>query len=301
MQNDRNFINELKHQYHSGGMYIKLIFVNVIIFLLIGLIGVVARLSESNEINGIISAIFTMETDVSLFLTKPWGLFTSMFSHFGFMHLAFNMLMLFFMGRPFEHYFGSKRLLTVYIVGGLVGGLFELLAHNIFPSLLDSQTVVLGASGSIMAIFIGLAFYKPNLPLSFFGLFELKIIYLGLIYLILDIVNLGAQDGTAHFAHLGGAIVGVLAAQQPSSPRNIISRVENIFKNIVSSFSKLGKKSSTRYRVDPKKMSDEDFNVNKKKRQEKTDQILDKISKSGYESLTKKEKEFLFNQSNKNS
>lgn len=300
MQNDRSFTDELKYQYKMGGMHVKLIFANVVVFLLIGILSVFGRLlNQIPEVEGFIDIVFTLDTNLSEFIYHPWGLFTSFFSHVGFLHLALNMLLLYFMGKAFEHYFGASRLLAVYIIGGIVGGLFEILAHNLFPALLEN-TSVLGASGSVMAIFIGLAFYKPNMPVSLFGVFQFKIIYLGLIYLALDLLSLGINDGTAHFAHVGGAVVGILAAQQPNSPRNFIVRIEKLMNRIWNLFSNFKKGNSRPSVSNPRKKTDEEFNMEAKQRQEKTDKILEKISKSGYESLTKAEKDFLFRQSNRN-
>ncbi len=298
MQTDRNFIDEIKHQYKFGGMHIKLIFINVLTFLFIGLFTVLARLSSNDSLNFLMDEIFTLQTDFLPFLQKPWGLVTSIFAHFEIMHILFNMLMLYFAGKLFEHFFGAKRLLAIYILGGIVGGLFEILAHSLVPSMANESAVIVGASGSIMAIFIGLAFYKPNLPVSVFGLFEFKIIYLGLIYLVFDIFSLGINDGTAHFAHLGGAIIGVIASQQANSSANFVFRFEQfLYKlfNLFSTFNFKAKKKTTFQNKRPK--TDEEFNVEKKNRQEQINKILDKIAKSGYESLSKSEKEFLFKQS----
>ncbi len=300
MQNDRSFIDELKYQYKYGGMHIKLIFANVIVFLLISILSAFGNLlavPESMEFW--LRSIFTLSTNFSEFIYRPWGLFTSFFSHFGILHLAFNMLMLYFAGKAFEHYFGAKRLLAVYIIGGLVGGISEMLAHNLFPGLATS-TYVLGASGSTTAIFIALAFYKPNMPVALFGVIQMKIIYLGLAYIALDLINLGVNDNTAHFAHVGGAIVGILAAQQPNSSRNLLVRIEHLMSRISKFFTTFNKGKSGRKPVNPRMKTDEEFNMEVKERQRKTDQILEKISKSGYESLSKAEKEFLFRQSNKN-
>lgn len=300
MQTDRNFIEELKFQFNYGGMHIKLIFVNVLFFVLIGLFSVVGRLIGNTEIQFVLSSIFSLQTDFFEFLKMPWGLLTSIFSHFGIFHILFNMLMLFFAGRIFEHYLGSKRLLAIYILGGVIGGFFEILAHNLLPTMANQSVVIVGASGSIMAIFIGLAFYKPNLPISLFGMIEFKIIYLGLIYLLVDVFSLGLNDGTAHFAHLGGAIVGILAAQQVTSSQNIVFKFETFLFKISSFFSKLkfSSKKNVNSHYQNRKKTDEEYNLDAKKRQEQTNKILDKISKSGYESLSKAEKEFLFKQSN---
>lgn len=292
--NNRNFLDEIKHQYQYGGMHIKLIFVNAIVFLVIGLLSVIGRLLLLPDVELFLANIFTLQSDFSSFLFKPWGLITSIFAHFGFLHLIFNMMMLFFAGKLFESYFGSYRLLAIYLLGGVTGGLFEILAHSFVPALANQSSVIVGASGSIMAIFIGLAFYKPNLVVSLFGLLDLKIIYLALIYIVYDFLSLGLNDGTAHFAHLGGAIIGLLAAQKTNSSSNIIVRFEQFIRN----FEKIIKGQGLPKKTKPvKHMTDEEFNVTKKANQHKIDEILDKISKSGYESLSKAEKEFLFKQS----
>lgn len=300
MQSDRNFMDELKYRYKTGAMHIKLIFVNAIFFLLIGLFTVIANLAGAEEFKLLAQDIFTLQTDFSDFIYKPWGLFTSIFSHFGLLHFAFNMLMLYFSGSIFQHFFSGQRLLAIYILGGIAGGIFEILAHTVMPGLADQPTVVVGASGSIMAIFICLAFYKPNIPISLFGIFQMPIIYLGIFFLVIDFISLGMDDGTAHFAHLGGAIIGMVAAQRPHSLNNFVYSFERFLERIGKFFSSFRNRSTVRVsyknRQDPRKMKDEDFNVDKKKRQEQVNQILDKISKSGYESLSKAEKEFLFKQ-----
>lgn len=303
MQSDRNFFEELKYRYTYGGMHVKLIFVNAIVFLFIAVLLVFARLMGKSPEMGWLSyflrQIFTLQADFWGLLTKPWGLFTSMFAHFGFIHFIFNMIFLYFSGKILESFFGSKRLLYTYLVGGIAGGLFEILAHEIFPAMATQTNVIVGASGSIMAIFMALAFYRPNLEVRLFGIIPVRLIILGILYLLYDIFSLGANDGTAHFAHLGGAIVGILSIKNPHSSRNFLFVIEqkvDQFLNKIKSWAQPKSKLKVKKGGAPFR-KDEDFNVDRKLRQEKTDAILDKISKSGYESLTKAEKDFLFNQS----
>jgi membrane associated rhomboid family serine protease len=285
-----SFIDEIKNNYRYGGAYIKLIYANVIVFLFIGLLNVLSRLLILPSLGIFLNNVFTLNSNFNDFLFQPWGLFTSIFAHFGLFHLLFNMLMLFFTGKIFESFFGSKKLVIIYFLGGLAGGLFEILAHSLLPSFQGVNSVIVGASGSIMAIFVGLAFYRPNLMVALFGVINVKIIYLALIYILYDFLSIGANDGTAHFAHLGGAIIGILSSRNPFSKSNILNQIENLL-----STNKLFQNKKSAKNV--KYMKDEDFNLEKKKNQEKTDQILDKISKSGYDSLSKSEKEFLFKQS----
>jgi hypothetical protein len=203
------------------------------------------------------------------------------------------MLFLYFSGRFFEQYFSRKKLWLTYLFGGICGGILELVANNLFPALQGTNVVILGASGSIMAIFTALAFYQPNLQVQLFGIFPIRIYFLALFFLFKDLINIGTDDQIAHFAHLGGALFGLLSIQKMHSSKNILTRLEGFFIRIKGLFSvkKQPKKTRTRFK------SDEEFNVEKRQKQERMDEILDKISQSGYDSLTKAEKDFLFNQS----
>jgi hypothetical protein len=144
-----------------------------------------------------------------------------------------------------------------------------------------------------MAIFTALAFYQPNIQVSLFGIFPIRIYFLALFFLFKDLINIGTDDQIAHFAHLGGAIFGLLSIQNLHSSKNILTRLEGVLLRIISFFKPKEKVKRTKTRF----KTDEEFNHEKHLKQVKMDQILDKISKSGYDSLTKAEKDFLFNQS----
>ncbi len=301
MQQQRSILDELKHQYKSGGMFMKLIFINAIVFLVINLIGVAGRLSGGGTqilLEGVVTDVFTVQTGLKAFITHPWGIITSIFSHQGFFHLLFNMVMLYSFGRLFLQFFSQKRLLYTYILGGIFGGLFEIIS-TIFPAI--SAHPVIGASGAVMAIIFAVAVHKPYLELNLFGTFKVKLIVIAGVLFILNFINLGYEiedgdgGGTAHFAHIGGAVLGFLSVQQLKSSTNIISMAQRFGDWFLSLFRKKPKLSVSK--GDARRMSDEDYNQDKKLRQEQVDKILDKISKSGYESLSKKEKDFLFKQS----
>ena len=213
------------------------------------------------------------------------------------------MLFLYFSGKMFESIFDAQRMWGTYILGGLTGSLFEVIAHYIFPVLQGKSSVIVGASGSIMAIFAAMAFHRPRLQVQLFGIFPVPLIALAGFFILTDIFSLGKNDGTAHFAHLGGAVIGMISVQNLYSKKNIISifsslikRSNDLLKNLFSTNSKMKIKKGGATRG-PEFKTDEEYNVDKKKRQEIIDLILDKISKSGYDSLTKAEKEFLFDQS----
>nr|WP_294861258.1 rhomboid family intramembrane serine protease [uncultured Fluviicola sp.] len=297
MQNDRTLSEELKFQFRFGGMHIKLIFVNSLVFLAMLFLGMAWNVSQSTWINWVRIKLFTLQTNLGDFIKAPFGLVTSIFTHFDFFHFLFNMLFLYFSGSLFRRFFSDRRMLHVYIVGGIVGGICELIANQF----LGKGTIVLGASGSIMALFIAISVYKPNITINLFGIFPLKIYVLALIYVVSDIAQTLHSDGTAHFAHLGGALIGFLSVQNMHSSSNIINWTESVQQRILGFF-------SGRKRKGPKLKAqkggrvvktDEEYNMDSKAKQAKIDKILDKISKSGYESLTKAEKDFLFSQSNK--
>ena len=206
------------------------------------------------------------------------------------------MLFLHFSGQLFEQIFDRRRLWQTYIFGGIAGGILEISAHYLFPSFQNTDQVVVGASGSIMAIFTALAFHSPNIRVNLFGIFPVKIYLIAIFFLLNDLIGISdSSDNVAHFAHLGGAIFGLISIQSLHSNRNIL----NVLGNFFGRFKALFSHSNSSKKVKTKFKSDEDYNLEKKKRQDKTDSILDKISKSGYESLTKEEKDFLFNQSKK--
>ncbi len=306
MQGEQGLMQQLKYQLNNGTMTFRLIFINVAVFLLIKTIEVIGGLI-SGEISIIVvkflDEVFTLHTDLNQFIWKPWGLITSMFSHFGFLHILFNMVFLYFVGTYFEQVFDKKRLLYTYLLAGLAGGIIEILARLAFPGL-EESIVVVGASGAIMGVFIALAFNQPRMTVNLFGVLKIRLIFLALIYLVIDYVSLGQQDGTAHFAHLGGALIGFISIQNLYSRSNIVTAFGRFGDAIGKFFSKIfgikKKKLTVIHRATGKTYkSDTEYNQDAKARQQSIDLILDKISKSGYNSLNKEEKEFLFKESNK--
>lgn len=293
--------NDFRNQLARGSSLIRLIFINVAVFVGIRLALVIAELTDNLvPTTNVLVKAFMLNATPNGFLHAPWGLVTSIFVHFDFIHIIMNMLFLYFAGSMFLQFFTSRRLVHLYVIGGIAGGLLEIAAHAIFPALSDQPTIVVGASGSIMAVFIAMAFHKPNLQVSLFGIIPVKLIVIAGFYLLFDLLNLAKGDGTAHFAHLGGALIGFLSVQNLHSKNNIINMSETFGQKWKSFWANLFK-PKTKMRVErgggkPYK-TDEQYNLDKKAKQEKTNKILDKISKSGYESLTKAEKEFLFSQS----
>jgi membrane associated rhomboid family serine protease len=300
MSGQRSLLEDMKHQFRNGGASMRLLFINSAIFLIIQIALVFGRLANSETaVTEYVNLIFGLETQGSVFIYQPWGLITSIFAHFSLWHILFNMLFLYFIGRVFEQLFDNKRLYYTYFVGGIVGGLFEILAHLIFPALQGSSVVVVGASGSIMALFFAVAFHKPQLTVNLFGILPIRIIILAGVFLLGDFLSLGLNDGTAHFAHIGGALLGILSIQNLYSSSNIITAFQKFGDRFVNLLKKgtPSKRMKVVSKNNARQQSDEQYNAQKKERQAEIDRILDKISKSGYDSLSRQEKDFLFNQS----
>jgi len=288
MNNNRNIFQELKQTFLQGKMTHRLIIVNVAVFVLIQIYLAIFRLG------GLVSedlpnTLFTLDTSLTGFLYKPWGIITSIFAHFDLFHLFSNMLFLYFSGKFFEQIWSGKQLLITYILGGIFGGIAEIAVQSIFYSTENNGALVIGASGSIMAIFIAVAFHSPQTQLLLFGKFSIRLYFLAIFFLIQDIIGIGTKDTTAHFAHIGGALFGILSIVTtkfiPAKSPNSKGFFNQLFK------------SSKKKTVTPRFKSDEAYNQEKRTHQEKTDSILDKISKGGYESLNQSEKDFLFKQS----
>jgi membrane associated rhomboid family serine protease len=299
---ERSFIEELKSTYRTGGMFMKLIFINAVVFLGVGLVSVFAKLfdaSSADSTHAFFLFIFGLKTDYRSFFFQPWGLFTSIFAHFGIWHFLMNMLFLFFAGKAFEEFFNGQRLLYTYILGGVFGGVFEVLAHALFPALQVQQTVVVGASGSVMAIFAAIAFYRPNLEIRLFGILPIRIIFLALFFIVIDLFQLGSNDGVAHFAHLGGVFLGFLSVKNIQSKKNIINWFIAKIKKLKDRINLSGKNKMKVVQKNPRIKTDEEYNLEQKLVQEEIDKILDKIARAGYDSLSKFEKDLLFKQSKK--
>ncbi len=294
-----NLLNEIIGFFRNGSVLSRLMGINVAIFVLLGIIRLVFFLMNSPAYETIIGYT-VVPTNGDMLLSRPWTLLTYMFIHFDFFHILFNMIMLYVGGRLFSEFLGKERLSGTYILGGLSGALFFILAYNIFPVFDQARfnAVAIGASASVLAIFIAIATYMPNynLPLILFGNIRLK--YLALIFIVIDLLSIPSSNAGGHLAHLGGALWGfiyIILLKKGNDPGKFVS----IWIKALGSVFKPRPKMRVEYRAG-RPVTDDEYNRRRAENQKRMDQILDKISKHGYDSLTSEEKEILFRMSNKN-
>jgi len=281
---------EIKTSFKEGSYLTRLIYINIAVFVIVQLWNVLMFLSAGEMFS--IASFLTLPADISQLIWRPWTLISYMFLHEGFLHLLFNILWLFWFGKMFLEYFTEKKLLSVYLLGGLSGGLLYILAYNVFPAFANAlpYSSALGASASVMAIVFAVAFYVPNRILHFFFI-EVKLKYIAWFLVGLDILSIPWGNAGGHIAHLGGALFGYLFIMEYKKGNLITKPFDKLIESIFSLF-----KASPKIKVSYKNTGNKDYDYNAKKKasQKEIDKILEKIAKSGYSSLSKEEKEWLF-------
>ena len=283
-----SFIEKIKSRYKSGTIVEKLIYINLAIFIFTLFISVFQDLYKG-EMNFIVEW-FSLDDSFSSLISKPWTIITYGFLHADFLHILLNLITLYFIGNLFIEYFTQKQLLTFYVLGTLSGGILFILSQSYFPLFEGQKSVLVGASAGISAIFIGLTTYIPNYELKVRFIGFVKLWHLAAIWVGLDVLALTGGNAGGHFAHLGGALFGFLYVNQVSN------KDLKIWGKISSLFTSKKKPFKTVYKS-PKRAKKPVQNSSLN--QQQIDGILDKISKSGYDTLTKAEKEFLFKQGRK--
>ncbi|MFC2114306.1 rhomboid family intramembrane serine protease [Bacteroidota bacterium] len=290
----------------------QLIFINVLVFVFVGLIEVIFTLFKLPM--GIFDTFWrnlALSALQAEFIQKPWTFITYMFMHSGFMHILFNMLMFYWFGKIFQEYLRNEKLLSTYILGGIAGGLMYIFAYMTIPMLKGMQPYMVGASASVIAIIVATATLLPNttLHLMFIGPVRLK--YIAIVLVIIDVLLLKGDNTGGHFAHLGGAIYGFAYIKLMQNGIDIghwLTQLITLFRNAFKPNPKQkfkvhrgGKTSSGNFKESAKKESQKSTAppVKRESDQKMIDSILDKIAKSGYESLSENEKDVLFKASKK--
>jgi len=292
------FFENLKRVFRNGDSLIKLIYLNSAIFLVVKLIDILFLLFNSS--GSFISSYLAVPSSLSLLAFRFWTPLSYMFFHEDVLHILFNMIALYWFGKLFLMYFSEKQLIGLYLFGGISGALLYLLAYNIFPfyaSMLHGS-FLLGASGSIMAVMLAVAFRSPNLEMQMLFIGRVKLIYIAIVYVLVSLFGITSANGGGQLAHLGGAFAGyifVVSLRRGTDLTKVFTLILDALSNLFKPRRLKVKKTGYANR----KMTDAEFNANKVKKITEIDRILDKIKTSGYESLSAEEKKRLFEQVNK--
>ena len=275
----------LRYQYARLSVSEKLIAINIVVFVAIGLLG--------NVVFPALEGWFVLPGDFMEFLSQPWSIITYAFLHSGILHLLWNMYVLYVTGRILLNLFDGRRFLNVYFLGVILGGMFYMLTDSLFST---GGGVLLGASAGVMAVLIFVCTYIPNQEVRVI-FFNVKLWQVGIFVVLIDLlqVSSGGDNIGGRIAHLGGALLGYVYARQLSQGRDIGAGFSNFLDSLANTFKGKEKKAplKTVYKKQ-KSATKSKADYNKDSHQRKIDSILDKISKSGYESLSKAEKDFLF-------
>lgn len=285
----------LKERFRSGGILTQLIYINIGVFIIVRLTIIALQLFNADE--NLVMDYLQLPAFPYFLLHKPWTIITYMFTHYSFLHILFNMLWLYWFGKIFLFYFNGRQLGGLYIIGGIAGALLFILSYNIFPYFEDNVifSSLVGASASVMAIVFAISFYQKDyaIDLLFFG--RIKLLYLALFTIAIDMLTITSGNAGGHIAHIGGALTGIGFASLIKNGKDITNSINKVIDVIVN----LGKKRPKMKVTYKRPETDYEYNTRKQQETETIDRILDKLKHSGYESLSSEEKKRLFDASKK--
>lgn len=282
-----NWLTTLYHNYQQRSIVERIIILNVAIFVMTYLFNTLSFLF--NVDGNFIMTWFSLKPDFELLLYRPWTIITYGFLHAGFFHILFNMLVLYYFGNLFLDFFNSRQFLTYLMLGIISGGFIYILSYNFLPGLQTQQSLLVGASAGVMAVVIGIASHIPHYSLRFRFIGNIKLLYIAVALVVLDVVQIPAGNAGGHLAHLGGSLLGFLMTTYFGQGKNFVLWFEGLFTK--------SKKQPLKTVYKNRKQSKQptyQSKASKSEEQMRIDSILDKISKSGYDTLTKEEKDYLF-------
>lgn len=307
--------DDVKREFNVGNMVTRIIIINVVVFVAINFLWIIFRVThawETPDIYYTIRNFFILSADWKHNLTHPWAIITHAFFHEGFWHILWNMLFMYWFGRIVGDFIGNQRILPIYLLGGIVGGVTYFLSVNLLPY--DGGVYAYGASGAVMAIVVAAGTISPDYIMRLLFLGDVKLKYIVAVLVFIDLIGMAGTNNTGgHFAHLGGALFGYIFVRQLREGNDWSIPVNNLIDRILNFYNNLGqgrrpKKGPRMVYKNPVKTKKASHASKKGEsvsdyedlsHQEQLDAILDKIKQSGYESLSEEEKEFLFNASKK--
>jgi len=299
-----SIIDEIKESFRKGTTLHKLIYLNLGLFLAVQIVRIVLVLSNAYDLFPGFLNYLAVPANLEVLARRPWTLITYMFLHEGFIHILFNLLWLYWFGTVFVQELGLKKLLSTYLLGGLTGGILYVVFYNVFPVFegVREGSIALGASASVMAVVVATATYQPDRRMHLVLIGPIKIVYIALaMFILTSMVDFSVNTG-GKIAHIGGALSGFLFAYYYRRGKDLTKGFDRTMDSIATWFKPGKEKLKVTYKrstEDKRSTDDKEYNQQKVAEQKEIDQILDKISKAGYDSLTSREKEMLFKMSNK--
>lgn len=287
---------DITQTFKQGDALSRLILINIGVYVFYLIVRILSLLTETG-LSQWFTAFTALPSDLLTLATRPWTMVTYMFLHQSFLHIFFNMLWLYFAGRLFMEYFGGKRLISVFLIGGLIGGLLYVLFYNVFPAFSEAVAISnnRGASAGVMAIVVAIATYNPRFPVRLFFVVTVPLWGIAVGFLLLDLIGLGdGENAGGRIAHLGGAAFGYFMARAYRDGRDITEGFSQLLDRLSKWFKPQPKMTKVYSKKGPKRSSSAGRKGNPKQDQARMDEILDKISRSGYDSLSKEEKDHLF-------
>ena len=303
-------LDEFKHAFNrpDNGL-VQIILINLVVYVGLIFLRVILTFSGAGGVYDQIMQWVMLPAAIPEFLIKPWTLITYFFLHERFFHILFNMLFLYWFGKIIKEFLGGGKVVNLYILGGLAGGIFYILIYNTIPLFADriDSSMMLGASAGVFAVVVGAATFMPNYTIFLMFIGPVRIKYIAIFYVILAFAQTTGANAGGELAHLGGAAIGFIYIKQLQQGSDWGKWIHSFFA-FFKSFFKSQPKVKVTYRKSSKsksKSTEKGQTTASSSRpvdrasQEEIDTILDKISHSGYESLSKEEKQKLFNASKK--
>lgn len=289
--------DDIGKTFKNGSSLTRLIYLNIAVFFLISIGSIIGYLLNNQTLSLNILNWFSVPSSIKAFLLRPWTLITYMFTHKDILHILFNMLWLYWFGTIFLEYLDQKKLVAVYLLGGISGAVVYIISFNVFPvfNQVVNESVAIGASASVLAIVVAIAAYVPDYSVNLFLIGRIKIKWVALaIFILTSVMDFSVNSG-GKLAHIGGAMFGYIYTVSLRRGHDL-GKVLNKIIDFFATLFKPRKKLRVTYK---KKKTDYEYNKARADHQEQINQILEKISKGGYDCLTKEEKDLLFRESQK--
>lgn len=310
-----NLLEDIKNAFRQPNNTLKqLIIINVLVFVVLIVLRTILYFTGGEGIYSLILMNLAISSSPLYFATHPWTLITYFFTHEGFLHIIFNMLNLYWFGQLVSEYLGDRKLLSLYVLGGIAGAVLYLLSYNFIPYFADRMVIgtMIGASASVLAIVVAAATLLPNYSFNLILIGPVKIKYIAAFLVLLSISGAIGSNAGGNIAHLGGALIGWLFIKQLQRGNDmgrpvlaVTDFVGNLFKRkpkLKITHRRTGGGFGSSFGGGARANGNSSGNrPNGTPSQHEIDRILDKISSSGYESLSKEEKQKLFQASQKDS